>query len=78
MNLLYQFTFVVGILIAIAGAVPWAKAGFPVGFNDVSAAFFGGTHWHLNKESCIFIVFVGLMISAYSAIELNLKRWQRK
>jgi len=78
MELFYQFMFAVGILIAIAGAGLWAKAGFPVSFNDVSAVFFGGAHWRLSKESYIFIVFLGLMVSVYSAIELNLKRWQRK
>lgn len=38
----------------------------------------GGKHWHVQKDSHFFLMALGVLMAVYAAIELQLKRWEKK
>ena len=77
MKLTYQIIFLTGTAIFIYGLVFWAKSGFSVDLSNLSTMLFGTRPWNIDKDSGLFLVIIGTALSAYGAIELNLKRWER-
>lgn len=78
MKLLYQLLLLVGLAASVVGAVLWAKAGFPITFGELSTALFGTKPWHMNKDSGLFLMVLGLVLAGYCAIEINHKRWEKQ
>ena len=78
MKLVYQTLFILGLAISITGVVFWVKAGFPFTFGELSTILFGTKPFHLGKESYFFIIVLGVLITAFSVIELSHKRWEKK
>lgn len=76
MKSLYQFLFMVGLALTVAGVVLWVKAGLPLRIDEISTIIFGTRPWNLGKDSYFFLIILGVFVAMYSAIELNLKRWQ--
>ena len=62
----------------ISGLILWGKAGFAINFTELSTTLFGTKPWNLGKDSYFFYVILGVVLTLYSGIELNLKRWEKE
>lgn len=62
----------------IYGAWGWAKTGFPVSIDEVFSLLLGQRPWHIDKDSSLYVMTIGLLVVIYCAIELQLKRWETK
>jgi hypothetical protein len=77
MKQIHQITFTIGIIVLFVGLYQWINAGFPIELKNISTMVFGTKPWNLSKDSYFFFIVLGSALAAYSAIELNLKRWDR-
>lgn len=76
MKKIHQLLFICGTGLFAYGLVMWAKSGFYINIENLATMLFSTKPWNLDKEGYFFFVVLGGVLAAYSAIELNLKRWE--
>ena len=74
---IYIGLLIIGGILTTVNIVLWAKAGFPFYFSELPVTLFANKPWHIEKDSYLFFVVLGLFISIYAIIELSLKRWEK-
>lgn len=77
MKLLHLFLLFSGVLMTLVASALWASAGFPFRVDELSTLLAGTKPWHLEKDSYLIFVVVGLALAGYSVIELHLRRWEK-
>jgi hypothetical protein len=75
MKVLYSVLFLVGIALSSVTGFLWAKEGFPLSLREFMSLI---NPRYLGKDTHFFFMVLGIFLAVYSAIELNLKRWENK
>ena len=78
MKIFHIILFILGLILTAYGIMLWSSSGFSFNIKDISSMFFGTRPWHLEKDSYLVFLVLGLSVIAYSSFELHLKRWEKE